>query len=203
VGCYVPCAQEECEGDAEVEHDGDGEDALLEPCGVRVDVRYVDSVSTECGEEVGELDGSGREGLGNGGLGGFGAFDGDALLYFGRHGEVLCGRTVYVVVLWVMPRANTRGILTDYLTIYGVLLAGLNSLTWVRSYVTDYRRNLGGGLCGGVQVRRRGSSGATWGSSKSHCLNSSSELTSNARDACPHSKSSIFEAGDSVSRSCC
>jgi len=38
VGQDVVCAEEEEEGYAEVEDEGDGEDALLEPGGVRVDV---------------------------------------------------------------------------------------------------------------------------------------------------------------------
>jgi hypothetical protein len=114
VRCDGPCAQEESERYAEVEHYGHGEDALLEPCGVCVDVCDVDGVAAECREEVSELRGSRGEGLGNRGLSCFaalGAFDGGALLCFGSHGEVLCRRTGYVgVVLWVMPRANTRGI---------------------------------------------------------------------------------------------
>jgi hypothetical protein len=106
-----PCAQEESERDAEIEYDRYGENALLEPRGVRVDVCDVDGVAAECGKEVSQLGGSRAEGLGDRGLGALEAFDSGALLCFGRHGVVLCRRADYVgVVLSIMRRANTRGV---------------------------------------------------------------------------------------------
>lgn len=60
-------APEEEGGKADVHEDGDGEDALLEGGGVRVDVRYVDVGWIEGGVEGLEVGGREGEGLGRGG----------------------------------------------------------------------------------------------------------------------------------------
>lgn len=105
----VPCAPEQDERDAEIEDDGDAEDALFEPRRVRVDVCYVDGVAAEGCEEGGELGRGGDEGVWDGEFGRL-FFDG-AVFGFRRHGDGDMSRGMRVIgeALVVLRGGRTGG----------------------------------------------------------------------------------------------